>query len=239
MDEAKTTDSFFTSLERRIAAVPDPPSMPPAGLVERYLIWVGFFAAGVTIALSQLIDGILGLWIAGIGLLVELVSFTVAIACWLRRNWSSLRHHKHAFAEGLDADYGPWRDIVSWLAGFGRDELAVRRRYLGMRRQTLTYKLGIFSGGIEKLGPLPLLAVLYIQFKDVELGTWAALGQVTFLGGFLLAALAVCYLMSMMFLGIKIRLETYEYLIDEALEVEAAAAKQSTVGQEPAERPQG
>jgi hypothetical protein len=64
---------------------------------------------------------------------------------------------------------------------------------------------------------LPLLVVLYIQLKDVEFGSWAALGEVTLIGGFLLAALAVVYLMSMMFLGIKIRLEAYEYLIDEAL----------------------
>lgn len=219
--DAAASENFFASLEAQMAAVPDPPSTPPAGPIERYLIWVGFLAAGVAIVVGNMVGGMTGLWVAGIGLSIEVAAFAAAFTLAVRRNWSSLRHGKRSFATDLDADYEASRRIVSWLGGLGRDQLELRRRYLDMRRGSLAYRLGVFSGGIEKLGPLPLLLVLYIQLKDVELGSWAALGQVTLVSGFLLAALASVYLLSMVLLGNKLRLEAYEYLIDEAIRLES------------------
>jgi len=83
----------------------------------------------------------------------------------------------------LDADYVGYRQLVDWLCSFPPQEVARRQRYLRDRKATLGYRLGLFTGGMERLGVLPVLVVLYLQFKDWGFGDWeSALGAASHMG---------------------------------------------------------
>ena len=61
-----------------------------------------------------------------------------------------------------------------------------------------------------------MLAILYVQFKDWRFGDWQAIGQVHMLGGLLLYALFLAYLLSWWLVGMGTRWDAYEALLIEA-----------------------
>jgi hypothetical protein len=81
----------------------------------------------------------------------------------------------------------------------------------------MTFRLGLLTGGVERLGVLPVLIALYFQFKDWKFGYWQALGQVNLAGGLLLWALLLLYLGGWWLIRLKLRLDTYEMLLAEAV----------------------
>jgi hypothetical protein len=69
---------------------------------------------------------------------------------------------------------------------------------------------------VNRLGILPLLAILYLQLKDWRFGDWQALAQVHVVGGLLLWALFLAYLLSWWLVGLSTRWDAYEALLIEA-----------------------
>jgi hypothetical protein len=89
------------------------------------------------------------------------------------------------------------------------------------RKALMSGRLTLVSGGIERLGVLPVLGALYLQFKGWEWGDWAAFSQVNLLGGLLFIALGLVYMAAWMAILLKARLDSMEALLSEAADVES------------------
>ena len=189
----------------------------PPGSVERWSFALGLFAAGLASLIGTLVGGWTGVHILRVGLIVELSFFGIAMVMFIRRNLSMFHAAKRNYARELDHDYGQYLGFVQWLRSYEPEELARKLRYIRGRKGSMTYRLGLLTGGIERLGVLPLLVALYFQFKDWEFGDWQVLGHVNFAGGLLLWALLLLYLGGWWLIRLKTRLDTYEVLLAEAV----------------------
>ena len=145
-----------------------------------------------------------------------LIALGVGVVCFVRREWRTFYRKHDTFSRELDRDYEQWRELVVAMRRFPRNELARRLRYLNARKSSLVYRMGLFTGSVQRLGILPLLAILYVQFKDWRFGDWQALGQIHALGGLLMWALFLTYLLSWWAVGLGTRWDTYEALLIEA-----------------------
>jgi hypothetical protein len=145
-----------------------------------------------------------------------LIALGVGVVCVVRREWRTFHRRHDKLSRELDRDYDQWREMVSAMRYFPTAELARRLRYLSTRKSSLSYRMGLVTGSVQRLGILPLLAVLYVQFKDWRFGDWAAFGQVHIVGGLLLWALFLTYLLSWWAVGLSTRWDVYEALLIEA-----------------------
>lgn len=208
-----TFESLSTRVEPYVAATAE----EPAGRLERWLFAVGLFAAGAGSLLATLIGGRFGVWIILIAFGIELVGLLGSVLLQVRRTWASFRHAHRWFAKELDGDYAL---LGSLLADLSRYPLAViegMQRFVAHRRNSMTYRLSLFTGGIERLGMLPVIGGVYLQFKDWKFGDWQAIGDSLHLvGGLLLWMLLLIYLAGWHLIRLRVRLDLYEFVLDEA-----------------------
>lgn len=152
----------------------------------------------------------------GACMVLLLIALAIGMVCFARREWRTFYRRHDKLSRELDHDYDQWRKLVVEMRTFPMDELARRLRYLSGRKSSLVYRMGLFTGSVQRLGILPLLAILYVQFKDWRFGDWQAFGQVHMVGGLLLWALFLAYLLSWWLVGLGTRWDTYEALLVEA-----------------------
>lgn len=151
-----------------------------AGPLERWSFALGLFAGGIGSLAGVLLGNRLGLWIAGLALASEIAGFVIGAICMMRREWKTFHRSHEVFSKSLDHDFREYRALVEWVNSYPRDEIARRLRYLRDRKASLVYRSGLYSGGMERYGLLPLIVVLYIQFKDWSFGELGGFGQDTF-----------------------------------------------------------
>ncbi len=84
------------------------------------------------------------------------------------------------------------------------------------RRTNMHDRLGLFTGGIEKLGFMPVLLALYLQLKDWRIGDWTVLSKITLIQGVLAFTLLLAFAMSWHLIRLRIRVQSYEQLLAEA-----------------------
>ncbi|HET6434260.1 MAG TPA: hypothetical protein VFG18_00895 [Xanthomonadaceae bacterium] len=191
---------------------------PLPGSLERWSFAIGLLGAGLGLLLGALLGNELGLWAARVGLMVECAGFGVSIGMLVAREWHTFRHAKRAFARELDGDFQKYRTYVMELCRYPAMERARLLRYIRGRRQVMRHRLGLFSGGIERLGVLPVLVVLYLQFRDWQWGDWDMLAEVNLMQGLLLWALLLTYAAGWYLITLHSRIGAYELLLAEAAE---------------------
>ncbi|WP_237772050.1 hypothetical protein [Stenotrophomonas maltophilia] len=79
-------------------------------------------------------------------------------------------------------------------------------------------RMGLMYGGVQRLGPFPLLVALYVQYRSWEKNGWAGVFDVGFAGGILIFAMILLYAMAWLLIGQRIRLETYISLLEASLQ---------------------
>ncbi len=84
------------------------------------------------------------------------------------------------------------------------------------RRTNMHDRLGLFTGGMEKLGFMPVLLALYLQLKDWRIGDWTVLSKITLMQGMLAFTLLFAFAMSWHLIRLRIRVQSYEQLLVEA-----------------------
>lgn len=186
------------------------------GIVER-------LAFGTTMALwmplllsTQFVKSRAGIFILAACTVLLLIALGVGLVCFVLREWRTFHRRHDKLSRELDHDYDQWRNLIVEMKGFSRIELARRLRYLGTRKSSLAYRLGLVTGSVQRLGILPLLAILYLQFKDWRFGDWQMLGRIHVVGGLLLWALFLTYVLSWWAVGLGTRWDAYEALLIEA-----------------------
>jgi hypothetical protein len=151
-----------------------------------------------------------------VGLLIEIVGIIGVAILQLRETLPTLRNRRATFAQRLDREFEMYREVVLWLRSHDRSDLTSRLVYVRSRRDMLRRKLGLFAGGIERLGVLPLLVVVYLQVHNFT--TWPP--QLTRVEIGAIWALVVAYGVGWWAAGAALRLDLYEQLIADAVEHE-------------------
>jgi hypothetical protein len=104
------------------------------------------------------------------GLLIEIIG-VIGIAgqmiSQVRELLPLVRNQHGVFAHVLDREFVMYRDLVSWLQNHGVADLRAHLAYVRGRRDMMRRKLGLITGGSERLGVLPLLVALYLQARDL------------------------------------------------------------------------
>jgi hypothetical protein len=91
--------------------------------------------------------------------------------------------------------------------------------------------MGLMYGGLQRLGPFPLLLALYLQFRGWKWGEWRAVFDVGWVGALLIFGLTLLYLLGWMLIGQRKRLDTYVALQEASIqEPEPASAPRSNPG---------
>jgi hypothetical protein len=188
-----------------------------AGPVERWALCIGLLGASAGMLSGALMPDALGLRLLRIGLAVEVIGLGVAAWLMLGREWKSFVHAQRVYAGELDADYRYFKRVVGWLKRFPAADLRRRQRFVELCRSSIGYRMGLVTGGLERLGLIPVMVALYLQLKDWRFGDWEALGRVNLLGGLLLGALCLVYVVSWRGVSLKTRLDTYDALLKEAV----------------------
>lgn len=206
----------FERIEAMIRAVPDAGN-EKAGRWERGLFLAGLAAMSLAVAMGLIVPGRAGTLLVFACVVIELA--TLAVSCWLslRRHWRSFRHPTRTFAHELDADFVQYRRLVAALRRFPTAQLEARLRYLRVRRQSMQHGLSLFTGGLERLGILPVVGVLYLQFRDWRWGDWARLADVNLVQALLIWALLLVYVSGWQLVVVHRRTAVYEALLAEAV----------------------
>lgn len=193
----------------------DPKSQ--TGHWERWTFALGMFVPGVCAPIGVWLGNETGLLLVRAGLLAELVLLGTSLVLLARREWATFARANLTYAKEMDASYRLYRGVVQKLRKFSRGEIQRRLRFVESLRGRVAYRMGLFTGGMERLGVVPVLVVLYLQFKDWRFGDWESLSKINLIGGLLLWFLLISYLLSWWIVGRKNRIDMHESLLRDAL----------------------
>ena len=203
----------FELLESKLEGyAPSVPFLGPSRTM-RLSFLVAFLSAAVGILASYVFTGRIALAVALIALCFELVSIGVLVFNTIREDLPETIDAKRRYALTLEADYGRYRELLDWVRKCPAEKLGARYQYLQTRRKTFDRRLGMVTGGVERLGVFPIAVALYFQFKDVQ--WWPPVFDLkNALLGFVVA---VIYAMCLWLVGLRLRLDMYVLVLGDAL----------------------
>ncbi|WP_057668579.1 hypothetical protein, partial [Xanthomonas citri] len=163
--------------------------------------------------------------LAVFGLVTELTGFLISAALTVKREWPGFRHPYADHAEQMEREFHQYQSIVAALRRFPLEQRRRREAFMRDRRTNMHDRLGLFTGGIEKLGFMPVLLALYLQLKDWRFGDWTVLSKITLIQGVLAFTLLFAFAMSWHLIRLRIRVQSYEQLLAEANRQDSAPNK--------------
>ncbi|QNH18556.1 hypothetical protein HEP74_03728 [Xanthomonas sp. SS] len=194
-----------------------------AGPVERWSFAIALLGAGVGMLFGTLLDGKAALYWAIGGLTVELTGVMTSFVLAFKRELPGFRRPYASHADEMEKEFHYYHAIVAALRTFPLEERRRRETFMRDRRTNMHDRLGLFTGGMERLGIMPVLLALYLQLKDWRWGDWGVLGKITMMQGILAFLLMFAYAMSWHLIRLRIRVQSYEQLLAEANRQDGAA----------------
>ena len=156
--------------------------------------------------------------LALICLIVEIGGFLVGGFLSLRREYRQYSQPRLSHAMEMDNDFLHWQSVVDELCMFPREYREQRLRYVSALRTRMTERMGILYGGLQRLGPFPLLIALYLQFRNWRWGDWTGVFDIGWAGAILIFALVLLYLVGWVLIAQRTRLDTYVSLLEASLQ---------------------
>lgn len=214
----------FTELDRRLRAVPDGPAAildsPP---LFRIADVVGGVAAILTVIPFVMIQFMPAeRWMVSwaqcsfsvflLALLPGIVR-SYSVLGWTLWTWRADQ------VSQLDHDLPHLRTILAWLSEQPQQALVEHHRVARLRQAQMSMKLGMFTGGLERLGVLPVLVSVWLFMRN-----WKDLLDMPVWQLFLGVGLMLFYVVMTVGNLKRIRLQLYESLLAEALAMKAAAS---------------
>lgn len=192
--------------------------------VEKWSFRLGLLAAGVGLlaaaASPSVLPPVQAAVITSICLLIEIGGFLVGGLLTAKREWRQYAKPRLSHAEEMDGEFDHWRALIESLREFPRNQREERLRFVTALRQGMTERMGLMYGGLQKLGPFPVLIALYLQFRNWEWGDWAGAFDVNLVGGLLIFAMVSMYALGWVLMAVRTRLDTYINLLEAALRPE-------------------
>lgn len=229
---AETQELTFQWLYGRVQGLVEHSIYPKAGRVEAWAFRVAVLATIVGLLAGQLLVR----WVAPVAVLqivkvclaVEIGGLLVALLLASRRGIRQFTQPRLSHAEEMDSEFAHWQAVIKELRVYPRIERERRLKFVSSLRTNMIERMGIMFGGLQRLGPFPLLIALYLQFRDWKWGDWAAAFDVGPLGALLIFALVLLYAVGWMLIGLRTRLDTYVALLEGSVQEPEAAAQAST-----------
>ncbi|WHL18407.1 hypothetical protein [Stenotrophomonas acidaminiphila] len=187
-----------------------------AGAWERWSLIAGVAGAGLAMLLGSALSGKAGVVATQLGLAVELLGLGTSLCLRIRREWRQFREARREHAREIEEGYTQYQQLVQQLRAFPLEQRRRRLHYIRDRRTTMHERLGLFTGGMERLGILPLLVALYLQFKDWRWGNWNAFANITLVQGAFAFWILVAYALPWYLVHLRARVQAYELLLAEA-----------------------
>ncbi len=212
----------FSWLYQQVQAYASTTIYPKASRLERGSFWTGFAAMGIGLAigaLPQIMQA--ALWMVTaveVCLAIEVGAFVLWLVLMLVREGRQFRKPRLSHANEMDDEYNYWKRLVAQLRQFPKTERQQRLRYVSQLRTGMIDRTGLMYGGLQKLGPFPVLVAFYLQFRNWEWGDWAGAFAVSPFGGLLIFALVLLYVVGWLLIAMRTRLDTYVSLLEASLE---------------------
>jgi hypothetical protein len=177
MQHTEPGELSYTELERRIKALPEGPAnvfttprpFAIAGVIGNIGIILGLLPSLLATFMTPQMWMV---WVAQFGLA------TAILGCapeFFRSLWVVARgtyRWRLDQVTQLDHDLVQFRTLIAWLRRFPTAVLLEHLRFAHRVRTRLSMKIGLLSGGLDKLGVVPVLIALGIQVK--ALADWGA-----------------------------------------------------------------
>jgi hypothetical protein len=212
MESPKLT---FTALDARIEELPASPS-DTAAFPKKAKWGLSATAAGALFGLLSIkllpSNAIYTLVLAYTGLAVEIAGAVIAAISQIPKRWPTFANGRRDFAEQLDFDLPHHLALVEWLRTFPLDQRETLSKFISYRHERMKERLPMLTGSIEKLGILPIVIALYLQFKDMHWPPHPSWVEI-----FLIVVLVLGYWLSLTQISVRLRLQLYETLIGKAL----------------------
>ncbi|WP_447785327.1 hypothetical protein [Stenotrophomonas bentonitica] len=221
---AQTSELTYSWLYQQVQMWANQGIHPKPSRVEKWSFRLGLLAAGVGLlaaaASPSVLPPVQAAVITSICLLIEIGGFLVGGLLTAKREWRQYAKPRLSHAEEMDGEFDHWRTLIESLREFPRNQREERLRFVTALRQGMTERMGLMYGGLQKLGPFPVLIALYLQFRNWEWGDWAGAFDVNLVGGLLIFAMVLMYAMGWVLMAARTRLETYVTLLEAALRPE-------------------
>lgn len=216
----------FTELDRRLREMPD----GPAGMLNtpksfRIADIVGFVAAVFMVIPFVLVHFMTpGKWMitwAQIGFSVFLLALlpgivrSYGVLTWTLWTWRADLNSQ------LDHDLPQFRTLLAWLSERPMKALEDHQRVARLSLGQMSAKIGMFTGGLERLGVLPVLVSAYLFFRN-----WHELMDMPYWQLIIGFGLILFYFTMMVANLKRIRLQLYESLLAEALVMKSSPTPQ-------------
>ena len=212
MESPKLT---FAALDAKIEELPASPS-DTAAFPKKAKWGLIATAAGALFGLLGIkllpSNAIYTLVLAYAGLAVEIAGAVIAAISQIPKKWPTFANERRDFAEQLDFDLPHHLALVEWLRTFPLDQRETLSKFISYRHERMKERLPMLTGSIEKLGILPIVIALYLQFKDMHWPPHPSWVEI-----FLIFVLVFGYWLSLTQINVRLRLQLYETLIGKAL----------------------
>ena len=140
-------------------------------------------------------------WLTWFGLASQLAGFIVMAYRQARDVLPEFKDASRKFAMELDEHFAERERILAWLRSIPAEVRQPRRAYVEIRLETLRGRYPVLFGAVDRLGVLPVLVAVFIQYQALQ----SVSGVAMFLG----LAIVVLYLMSLWMIRFRTQLETY------------------------------
>lgn len=218
---AEQTDELsFRWLHARVQDYAAKGHRPSASNLVRRSLWIGIGMGGLGLAISALSKWIpqpLALLLIVACLVAEVAGLGLSLFLMVRRELPQLTRAREAHADEMDGDFAAWQRLVGELRQFPITKREAHLRFVTTLRQNMGERMGLLLGGIQRLGVLPILIALYLQFRDWQWGDWAGAFDVNLVGGLLIWAMLLLYAGGWYLVGLRARLDLYVSLLEESL----------------------
>jgi len=212
----------FHWLYQRVQGLMDHSIYPKPGRMEKWSVRVGMAAAAIGVLTALVPDrwlpGSVALIVVVACLVVEGVGFALGGILAVRREIRQYTQPRLSHAREMDSEFIYWQAAIADLRAFPKAQREQKLRYVSNLRTNMIDRMGLMYGGLQRLGPFPLLLALYLQFRGWKWGEWGAVFDVGWVGALLIFGLALLYLLGWMLIGQRIRLDTYVALLEASIQ---------------------
>lgn len=212
----------FHWLYARVQGLVDHSIYPKPRPVERWSLRVGAVAGVVGLVTGLLLDR----WVPVsvlvpvtlLCLLVEVGGFAVHGVLAGKRQYQQYLQPRLSHAREMDSEYLQWESVLADIRRFPRSQREQRLRFVSALRTGMIDRMGLLYGGVQRLGPFPLLVAFYVQYRSWEKNGWAGVFDVGLAGGILIFFMVLLYVMAWLLIGQRVRVETYISLLEASLQ---------------------
>jgi len=218
----------FSWLYRQVQQYNEQSIHPKASRLERWALGTGVAATAAGLTAGMLPVSVLPLSWALMALTaclaIEVSGFTLFLFLMLKREGGQYLRPRLSHAAEMDANFAYWTHLVKQLSAFPAAEREGRLRFVLALQKTMTDRMGLMYGGLQKLGPFPVLVALYLQFRTWTPGDWAGGFDVNPVLGLLIFSMVLLYALGWVLVGMRTRLDVYSALLDASLKDAPATA---------------